>query len=122
MGFFANDRVSAHQVAYVLDAVLAHLFGPAERPAHTDDCSVMLFDPRFPRRDPSCIFVRRASSNRAFQAVIRALVLLPRKMERNVSFVLITSPFSTVILLATNNGHKFVCYSGIALNEFEDWT
>jgi predicted membrane-bound mannosyltransferase len=48
----ANDRVGAHQVAYVFDAVLAHLFGLAERPAHTDDCSVMLFDPRFPGRDP----------------------------------------------------------------------
>src|SRR6516225_1372657 len=42
---------------------------------------------------PSCIFVCRASSERAFQAVIRALVLLPRKIARNVSFVLITSPF-----------------------------
>src|SRR5262249_35573235 len=52
MRFRANDRVGAHRVAYVFDAALAHLFGFAERPAHIDDCSVMLFDPRFPGRDP----------------------------------------------------------------------
>src|SRR5215471_1186285 len=52
MRFRANDRVGAHQVAYVFDAVLAHLFGLAERPAHTDNRCVMLFDPRFPGRDP----------------------------------------------------------------------
>src|SRR6516164_2249371 len=50
---------------------------------------------------PSCIFVCRASSERAFQAVIRALVLLPRKMARNVSFVLITPPFFS--------GHSAMC-------------
>src|SRR5262249_20270378 len=45
-------RVAAHQVAYVFNAALAHLFGLAERPAHADDCSVVLFDPRFPGRNP----------------------------------------------------------------------
>jgi hypothetical protein len=39
-------------IAYVFDAALANLFGLAERPAHTNDCIVMLFDPRFPGRDP----------------------------------------------------------------------
>src|SRR5262249_22506346 len=52
----ANDRVGAHQVAYVLDAVLADLFGLAERPAHTDDCSMMLFDPGFPGPSPLLLF------------------------------------------------------------------
>src|ERR1700758_2072122 len=51
MRFRANDRVGAQQVAYILDALLADLFGLAERSAHTDDCSVMLFDPSFPRCD-----------------------------------------------------------------------
>src|SRR5262249_92776 len=52
MRFRANDRVGTHRVAYVFDAALAHLFRFAERPAHPNDCSAMLFDPRFPRRDP----------------------------------------------------------------------
>src|SRR5262249_35114955 len=52
MRFRANDRVGTHLVAYVFDAALAHLFRFAERSAHTDDCSVMLFDPRFPGRHP----------------------------------------------------------------------
>src|SRR6516165_7082658 len=51
MRFRANYRVAAHQVAYVFNALLAHLFGLAERTAHGDDCSVVLFDPRFPGRD-----------------------------------------------------------------------
>src|SRR5262249_12570801 len=42
MRFRANDRVGAHRVAYVFDAALAHLLGFAERPAHIDDCRVML--------------------------------------------------------------------------------
>src|SRR5262249_25716677 len=52
MRFRANDRVGTHRVAYVFDAALAHLFRFAERPAHPNDCSAMLFDPRFPGRDP----------------------------------------------------------------------
>ena len=42
---------------------------------------------------PSCIFVRRTSSEREFQAAIRGLVLLPRKIARKVSFVLMLSTF-----------------------------
>src|SRR4051812_41998083 len=38
----ANDRVAAHEVVYILDAVLAHLFGLAEGAAHADDCGLML--------------------------------------------------------------------------------
>lgn len=53
----ANEGVAAHLVAYVLDPVLAHLFGLAEGAAHANDCRVMLFDPCFPGRDPLLHFV-----------------------------------------------------------------
>src|SRR5215468_7707720 len=93
MRFRANDRVGAHRVAYVFDAPLAHLFRFAERPAHTDDCCVMLFDPRFPGRDPLLHLCVSRLLGKSVPGCHTAPVLLPRKMARNVSFVLITSPF-----------------------------
>jgi hypothetical protein len=52
----------------------------------------MLFGPGFPSRDSRCIFARRTSSGSEFQAAIRGLVLLPKKIARKVWVVLIVTP------------------------------
>jgi len=46
-----NDCVGAHQVGYILNAVLAHLLGLTEGTPHPDNCGIMLFGPGFPSRD-----------------------------------------------------------------------
>ena len=88
-----NDCVGAHQVGYILNAVLAHLLGLTEGTPHPDNCGIMLFGPGFPSRDSLLHLRPRTSSEREFQAAIRGLVLLPRKIARKVSFVLMLSPF-----------------------------
>src|SRR6516165_11610368 len=107
MGFRANDRVAAHQVAYVLDTVLAHLFGLAERPAHTDDGSLVLFDPRFPRRDPLLhLCVSRLLGKGIPSCHTRAGFATEEDGEKRLVRAHNVSFCSTVILLATNNGQS----------------
>jgi hypothetical protein len=103
MRFRANDRVSAHQVANVLDAVLAHLFGLAERPAHTDDFRVMLFDPRFPGRDTllhlcmSCLLGKGVPGCHA-----RAGFASEKDSEKRIIRAHSVSSCSTLIVRSTN--------------------
>src|SRR6516165_5326638 len=119
MRFRANHRVAAHQVADVLDAVLPHLFGFAERPAHTHDCSVMRFDPCFPRRDPLLhLCASRLLGKRVPSCHTRAGFAAEEDGEKRLVRAHNVSFRSTVILLATNNGQPWTeCSTQYPLTE-----
>src|SRR5262249_43124723 len=64
---------------------------------------------------PSCCFASRSASGRAFHAVIRGFVLLPRNTARNVSFVLMRFPFLYALRAQTK-----ARYSGAWQNRWPD--
>ena len=97
----ANDHVGTHLIACIFDAALRDFFGLAERSAHANDCGLIFFGPRPPSGYPSFCFASRSASGRAFHAVIRGFVLLPRNTARNVLFAFMRFPFPYVLRVQT---------------------
>src|SRR5438132_14043211 len=62
---------------------------------------------------PSFCFASRSASGRAFHAVIREFVLLPRNTARNVLFALMRFPFLYVLRVQT----KARCITALSLGQ-----